>query len=85
MTAITTAELLDAIRTAAKGQREAPGFATLADISEQSGISKRLVVDALHTFHRKGQLQTTRVVRTGIDGRRTSIPAYRIITKGKKP
>ena len=85
MPAITPAELLDAIRTAAKGQREAPGFATLADIAGQSGLSKGLVIDALHEYHRKGRLDCTRVVRTGIDGRRTSIPAYRIITKGKKP
>jgi hypothetical protein len=82
MTSITVSEILEAIQAASKGSKDAKGFATVAQIERESGLCRRTIMIRLREVHLDGRLECRKVDSVGIDGRRITVPAYRVI-KGK--
>jgi len=79
--AISAAEILDALASAAKGSApsEAKTVRELQDV--MGGIHHQRVRDALHILAAQGRLGVHRVTRTALDGRSSSVPAYTILPK----
>ena len=77
MSAITTDDLLDALREA-MGQTDSGDGRTVQEISSATGWATTTVRKHLGSLHREGRLEVVRVKRPCLDGRLASIPAYRI-------
>lgn len=82
---ITESEILDAL--AASSATPAPKeYRTLTEIvkATKGVVGERTVRKALQQYHADGRLVTMRVAHQGIDGRRSSIPAYAILPVKQK-
>lgn len=72
---ITHAEIMDALAAASTAPE---GAATVAELVATTGYAEKRVRDALRSFAAAGRLGVHRVIRTGIDGRQTPVPAYTV-------
>ena len=61
-----------------RGSDNAGEFRTVSEMSESSGFNERKVRNLLNFANKSGRLEVRRVAVTGIDGRKTTSPAYRI-------
>lgn len=81
-TQVTEADLLDALAEATRG--EGPDDArTVAELSDEAGISVKRVRAALVTLKKAGRLHAHVVVREALDGRAAKVPAYTILPAKK--
>ena len=74
---ITTDELLLAIQQAL-GSANDEGARTVAEICEKTGRGATKIRQTLGEMARAGRLEVVRVRRPSIDGRSSSVPAYRL-------
>ncbi|HEX5437139.1 MAG TPA: hypothetical protein VFW98_08265 [Gemmatimonadaceae bacterium] len=74
-TPITETDLLAALAAAFDGDGDGQ---TVADLSASTGLSQRIVRDALRAAQRQGRLRVHRVRRPALDGRMMLVPAYTI-------
>lgn len=74
---ITTNDLLDAIREALSAVPDGEGQ-TVQEMAEATGLGTTTVRKTLAALHRDGRLTVVRVRRPALDGRLSSVPAYRL-------
>ena len=74
---ITTDELLEAIQ-AALGNTDTENAHTVQDLCDRFGCGPTAVRQKLNTIAKQGRLEVVRMRRPSLDGRTSSVPAYRI-------
>ena len=79
MTAPTVSALVEELRASMHDMDENDeGFETVSDIQRETGAGRTLVKTRVRAWLAEGRMETKRVLRTDVAGRKQWVPAYRM-------
>ena len=86
MTTITESEILEELRAALSKVDDTPeGFFTTVELAAATGKCVRATTMKLRQLFLRGEVESVKVTRPGIDGRNAKVPAYRLVKRAVLP
>ena len=75
---VSEGELIQALQEAFRTRPDGEGYLTTVELSEATGMSHEIIMQALKKLKLSGRLEAGRVYREDLGGRFNKVPAYRL-------